>query len=90
MRVVGDIKCYHCGHVSGQIEGTRTDKLVLHSFIPRDGYQGSPPGPGDRIRCERCQGPVFLEDLQPVPVLAELITQAKAKKAERSSDSKAA
>ena len=90
MRVVGDIKCYHCGHVSGQIEGTRTDKLVLHRFTPREGYKGSPPGPGDSIRCERCQGPVFLEDLQPVPVLAELITQAKTKKPERSSDSKAA
>ncbi len=90
MRVVGDVKCYHCGHVSGQIEGTRTDRLVLHSFIPREGYKGSPPGPGDRIRCERCQGPIFLEDLQPVPVLMELIKQAKTKTPERSSESKAA
>lgn len=90
MRVVGDVKCYHCGHVSGQIEGTRTDRLVLHGFIPREGYKGSPPGPGDRIRCERCQGPIFLEDLQPVPVLTELIKQAKTKTPERSSESKAA
>ena len=66
MRVVGDVKCYHCGHVSGQIEGERTDRLVLHTFRPRPGYRGQPPKPGQRIRCERCGGPVFLEDLQPV------------------------
>ncbi len=90
MQMIGDVKCYHCGHISGQVDGNRTaDGMVFHSFNPRPEYKGDPPGPGDRIRCERCQGPVFLEDLQPVPVLAELITQAK-KKAERSSDSKAA
>jgi DNA-directed RNA polymerase subunit RPC12/RpoP len=66
MRVVGDVKCYHCGHVSGQIEGERTDRLVLHTFRPRPGYRGPLPQPGQRIRCERCGGPVFLEDLQPV------------------------
>ena len=52
--------------VSGQIEGVRTDKLVLKAFKPRQGYQGDPPGPGQRIRCERCGGPVFLEELRPV------------------------
>ncbi len=67
MLVTGDVKCYHCGHISGQIEGTRTDKLVLRAFKPRAGFQGPVPGPGDRIRCERCGGPVYLEDLQPVP-----------------------
>jgi DNA-directed RNA polymerase subunit RPC12/RpoP len=66
MQVVGDVKCYHCGHVSGQIEGERTNKLVLKSFKPRPGFQGEPPRPGQRIRCERCGGPVFLEELRPV------------------------
>ena len=90
MRVVGDVKCYHCGHVSGQIEGTRTDRLVLDSFKPRPGYRGPLPGPGHRIRCERCQGPVFLEELQPAPSLAELITPPSPRKRGRSSGSKAA
>ncbi len=66
MEVAGDVKCYHCGHVSGQVQGTRTDRLILHSFSPRPGYEGTPPRAGERIRCERCKGPVFLEDLQPV------------------------
>jgi hypothetical protein len=71
MRMVGDVKCYHCGHISGQVEGTRTDRLVFHTFKPRPGYQGPLPGPGDRLRCERCQGPVYLEDLRPLPADAE-------------------
>jgi hypothetical protein len=66
MQVAGDVKCYHCGHVSGQVEGERTDHLVLHAFKPRAGYQGEPPKPGERIRCERCGGPVFLEDIRPI------------------------
>jgi hypothetical protein len=68
MKVVGEVKCYHCGHVSGEIEGIRTDHLVLHSFKPRPGYQGKPPERGDKIRCERCKGPVFIEDLRPLPM----------------------
>ncbi len=68
MKVVGEVKCYHCGHVSGEVEGTRTDRLVLQSFKPRAGYKGKPPGPGDRIRCERCRGPVYLEDVRPLPM----------------------
>ena len=80
MRVVGEVKCYHCGHVSGEIEGSRTSRLVLHAFKPRQGYKGHPPGPGDRIRCERCQGPVFIEDLRPIPLYAIPSGKAAAKK----------
>jgi hypothetical protein len=66
-QVIGDVKCYHCGHISGQVEGERTKHLVLKSFTPRPGYKGAVPKPGDRIRCERCLGPVYLEDLRPLP-----------------------
>lgn len=66
MKVVGDVKCYHCGHVSGQIEGTRTDRLVLHKFKPSANFQGPVPQAGQSLRCNRCGGPVFLEDLQPI------------------------
>lgn len=66
IKVTGDVKCYHCGHVSGQVEGVRGERLVLHTFKPRPGFKGPVPGPGDRIRCDRCGGPVFIEDLQPV------------------------
>lgn len=67
MKVVGDVKCYHCGHVSGQIKGEQTDRLVLQAFEPRPGYQGPVPTPVERIRCERCGGPVYLDDLRLPP-----------------------
>ena len=50
MRVVVDVKCYYCGHVSGQIIGRRNERLRLGNFIPRPGYQGPPPKPGARRR----------------------------------------
>jgi hypothetical protein len=90
MRVVGDVKCYHCGHVSGEIEGTRGGRLVLHSFKPRPGYKGKPPGPGDRIRCDRCGGPVFLEDLRPVPMYPLSEAVGRRQKKGRSSRDRAA
>ncbi|MEX1255230.1 MAG: hypothetical protein WEE64_12900 [Dehalococcoidia bacterium] len=89
MHVVGDVKCYHCGHISGQVEGSRTERLVLHAFKPRPGYQGEVPGPGQRLRCERCQGPVYLEDLHPAPPQQEPIMLPTKKRA-RSSRSQAA
>ena len=89
MQVVGDVKCYHCGHVSGQIEGTRGDRLVLHRFRPRPGYQGPVPRPNERIRCERCHGSVYLEDLRPVPPSALSAPLQRATKS-RSSQTRAA
>ena len=93
MEVVGDVKCYHCGHISGQIQGTRGDRLVLRAFKPRPGFQGPVPGPGSQIRCERCGGPVFLADMQPVPPSVEPIplpASRSSKKQGRSSTPKAA
>jgi len=93
MQVIGDVKCYHCGHVSGQVEGTRGQRLVLQAFRPRPGYQGQPPSNGERLRCERCSGPVYLEDLRPlipeaIPMLAP--KAAAAPKRQRASKPKAA
>jgi len=61
-RVVADVKCYYCGHISGQIVGRRHEPLRVTNFVPRPGYTGPEVRPGMRLRCERCQGPVFLED----------------------------
>lgn len=82
MQVMSDVKCYHCGHVSGQVEGTRTDRLVFHTFRPRAGYRGEPPR-GGRLRCDRCQGPVFLEDIRPLaeaPIPIQFPTRRKDKR----------
>jgi hypothetical protein len=90
MRVVGDVKCYHCGHISGQVEGSRTDRLVLHTFKPRPGYQGPVPRSRERLRCERCQGPVYLEDLRPVPVQPQPVPLPITRKRHGSSRTRAA
>ena len=68
MDMIGDVKCYHCGHISGQVEGTKGEKLVLTGFSPRLGYEGPKLKPGDKLLCERCQGPVFIEDLRVKPI----------------------
>jgi hypothetical protein len=60
--VVADVKCYFCGHISGQIVGRRHEPLRVSNFVPRPGYKGPTVQPGMRLRCERCEGPVFLED----------------------------
>jgi DNA-directed RNA polymerase subunit RPC12/RpoP len=67
MQVTVDVKCYFCGHVSGQITGER-DQPQRGRFEPRAGYAGDPPAPGRRIRCERCSGPVFLEEVLPIEI----------------------
>ena len=61
-RTVADVKCYHCGHISGQIFGRRYQPFRVSDFVPRQGYAGPEVKPGMKLRCERCQGPVFLED----------------------------
>jgi hypothetical protein len=36
--------------------------LKVSDFVPRPGYTGPDVKAGMKLRCERCQGPVFLED----------------------------
>src|SRR3990170_330050 len=64
--VGADVKCYLCGHVSGRIEADHEAPLTVSAFRPREGYRARLPRPGDRLRCERCGGPVYLEDVRPV------------------------
>jgi hypothetical protein len=65
MQVTADVKCYYCGHISGQILSDRS-RPGVRAFQPRPGYQGARPKPGQRLRCERCSGPVYLEDVTPL------------------------
>ncbi len=58
-----DVKCYYCGHISGQIVGYRHQPVNASSFVPRPGYTGPAAVTGQRLRCERCGGPVFLEEV---------------------------
>ena len=81
MELRADVKCYFCGHISGQIIGRRGETLHASSFVPRPGYGGSEFKPGERLRSERCCGPVFLEDV--TPFAAAAFGQARAGDARR-------
>jgi hypothetical protein len=64
--ITADVKCYFCGHISGQIVARRNEPIRPGNFVPRPGYKGAELKPGMRLRCERCGGPVFLEDAAPL------------------------
>ena len=89
MQVTADVKCYYCGHISGQIIGIKHQPLKTSNFVPRQGFTGNLPRPGMRLRCERCAGPVFLEDVSPLTIGQASVTslreyrQEKAKKASK-------
>jgi hypothetical protein len=78
--VIADVKCYYCGHVSGQMISRRNQPLKVTDFVPRPGYSGQAPQPGVRLRCERCLGPVFLEDAGSAIVPTAAVDKALARR----------
>lgn len=66
MLVKGDIKCLHCGHISGQWVGTGGAPLTVAGFRPLDGQEASVSDASATVRCGRCDGPVFLDDASSV------------------------
>lgn len=68
-QVRADVKCYYCGFVSGELVGEPKTLLSVKSYRPVEGT--SAPKAGDPLRCARCGGPVYLDDVQPVKVQYE-------------------
>lgn len=67
MLVKGDVKCLHCGFVSGSWVGQKGSPVTLAGFTPRETETlSSSRDSSSPVRCARCVGPVFLEDLEPV------------------------
>jgi hypothetical protein len=65
--VVADLKCYLCGTVSGSIEREQTQSLLRGAGGPvvlRRPGQPEPISLQDwrRLRCDRCGGPLFLDE----------------------------
>ncbi|MBI2909977.1 MAG: hypothetical protein HYX92_20240 [Chloroflexi bacterium] len=65
LRVIADVKCYHCGYVSGQLVGKANELLRPECFQPSPTYTKPLPRRGDRLSCGRCGGPVYLDDVRP-------------------------
>lgn len=66
MMIRADVKCYYCGHVSGQMEGDPTNQHGRWSFRSAAGLIQPLRQPGQRIRCDRCGGPVYLDEIENV------------------------
>jgi hypothetical protein len=60
VKVIGSVKCFYCGHVSGHI--SRDEASARQRFTPRPGFGGELPRAGQPLKCERCRGPVFLDE----------------------------
>jgi hypothetical protein len=65
--VVADLKCYLCGAVAGSIEREQTPTLVHGAPRPvvlrrAEGSQPNLIKDWRRLRCERCAGPLFLDE----------------------------
>jgi hypothetical protein len=66
MLIRADVKCYYCGYVSGQLEGDPNRSNSLWSYRARTGLITETPRNANRIRCDRCHGPVFLDEIETV------------------------
>lgn len=67
LKLLGAIKCFNCGHISGQLSAEQNGNgRMKRRFTPRPGYNGKLPKPGQTLRCERCLGPVYVDDSEQV------------------------
>ena len=65
MLVKGELKCLHCGHVSGTWTGAFGTPLTAAEFHNASGL-GPTTDPAGIVHCSRCLGPVFLDEATPV------------------------
>jgi hypothetical protein len=64
-RVRASVVCYHCGHQSGYVEGRADAPLATGEFV-REGDERRTPVEGRSVRCVRCGGPTYFDDVTPV------------------------
>jgi hypothetical protein len=74
MKTVADVKCYHCGFVSGEATLEPGATARVSSFRPSaDSCATSSALRAGHLRCCRCGGPVYLDEVRivrPEPVLS--------------------
>ena len=70
MLVKGELKCLHCGFMSARWIGKKGSPLTV-AGIP-DGQRREGADPLSAARCYRCEGPVFLDEADPVLSISRL------------------
>jgi hypothetical protein len=74
MRQRAEVKCYHCGHVSGTWIWPIHVSPAVGVFRP--GVGGLPAvGSLRSLRCQRCHGPVYLEEIEPTVERREIVIE---------------
>jgi hypothetical protein len=64
--LVADVKCYMCGAISGTIESERQPLPRSVQFQKTGEKQAFPVLDWHRLRCIRCNGPIYLDDTRVV------------------------
>lgn len=64
IRYTQDVKCFMCGFVTGKLTGNPELPRKARPFVPTDGYATPPHFRPERLRCLRCDGACFLEDVE--------------------------
>lgn len=64
MLVKGDVKCLHCGFISGEWVGPGGAPLTFSGL--RTSQDTAPADPHEAVHCLRCNGPVVLDDASAV------------------------
>jgi hypothetical protein len=62
MLISADLKCYFCGHVSGEVITDSSHPQRIRAFKPT-GMDAAPTS-ATPTRCGRCAGPVFLDEAE--------------------------
>ena len=62
MLVTGDVKCLHCGFISGRWVGPSGAAVTASGLKHPEGTASDGGGGDEAVRCQRCDGPVFLDD----------------------------
>lgn len=74
MATIADVKCYHCGFISGEVTLEPGSTARVSSFRPStNGCATSAALKAGHLRCCRCGGPVYLDEVRtvrPEPILS--------------------
>ena len=62
--VEADVKCYHCGSVSGVVRVERGASSPATTFKASTSDVEVPVGSRKTLRCLRCNGPTFFDEFQ--------------------------
>lgn len=68
MLMACDVKCYWCGHFTGQLLYETERPADVPRYKPSAHNTLPPPQRGEPLRCGRCAGPVYLDEWTSVTV----------------------